>query len=1490
VNYFMKHSQKAAAVFLAFVMCLSLLPTAAFAAGDSRDTVSAPAKLDTAVLYEQLREDEEESVSVTAAQLFDLPNAGLEEQDGEEHYPAQLILNEGQEDERILTPEDLEDLAEAEQPTFRISENEIVLLSPDGGEEQIVTLSAAFDGWDEALPAQVQTFLDAVAEIPEEITADNAEEIAEYVYGPVSEAYEALLGTEYAEREDVKAAEAIYSQAVADVDAALDIDSSTLVGQTIQGKFNDVTGNSIAIRPNKKPNEYTGTVSYRYRVFNAYGQPTNTIGTRSSTLNQIGQAGGSSYAGSIEKMVGASGFYQRCPYNTFIGSACGHKIGEYFAPMGYCNIIVDLSETDIVDNINYCVGTFDFQSASAAGVASLAGKECLKVTYDANKPGRTRYTQTYYVNFLTSIIGGRCPSCFTITANQTNFSWHQYSDIFDINVYAYYTVNFLPGGNNVTNMPKAVSNSKQFTDTYTVTTEQPTREGYTFKGWVDDKGNNVGTTAVAKWYEGDGANVTRTLTAQWEENRAPEAPDRTDLNGLLGSFVQVKCVSNGTNLPHDSKVYSTWSNQVNGHYEASIGNVYRDGNTYKVDVTLHGDVYTAMYRLEPTIGIGVSHTMKDGTSDTQVITLKWDASSEKWVDVNERVKNTVLATFEVECVKPCSHPNVSYTDDKDGTHHGVCDACKDTIITNEKHNDYNNDGLCDKCNACMHTKDSNGHCTDANCQHIKDSKSCCTKPVTNPKLEKLEKERLTAGPSDVDLKLPDGVTLNYDQNVVFVGDSAPDVTLLYKITVTGTAGAQYKVSDDGATYVGGDPLAGTIASDKTTAVIYVTKTFTKNDVTNGNLVNNATLESYDPNHTDGPNNGSASGSANAEKKYNVTINFKTDDSQKLKDPIKTTVNEGNNFSYTIGTDETAKMRSADVPAVVIPQRLGTDSEYVLDKVASAQGLKKLAEAKNITADVTADIIYSLDTKGTIGTDDAGNPTDTSDGIPDKYQAKVTFKVKNGAWNDGRTADVVVYVEKYAADGETYAADGTATLADAEIPSAGEKPNANFKAGSWDDTPTKETQVSGDTVYTYTYTAIGSYTVTFDSNGGSAVTSQNVPEGGKVTKPADPTREGYTFNGWNLGDQAYDFSTPVTGDITLTAQWTANQVPPTPKKVTVSWLPGYGDNQPIKTETIDQGADYAGLYPANPSRSGYTFTGWSNPVTGSDGNITITAQWRQNSGGGGGGGSSRPTPRPDPNPSTQIEDPDVPLAGAPGLNTTDHYAYVTGYPDGTVRPQANITRAEVATIFFRLMTDEYRSTNWSSTNGFPDVANASLWYNNAVSTAAKAGLLKGKEDGKFYPTANITRAEFATIAARFTSDEEVTAKPFPDTVGHWAEQDIIRAVQAGWIKGNSDGTFRPNDPITRAEAMTLVNRMLDRVPDKDHMLSDMVTWPDNPVSAWFYEAVQEATNSHDYERDEMGVTETWTGKLPDRDWSALEKEWSNAASSVGNDVAGDLEKK
>jgi len=236
---------------------------------------------------------------------------------------------------------------------------------------------------------------------------------------------------------------------------------------------------------------------------------------------------------------------------------------------------------------------------------------------------------------------------------------------------------------------------------------------------------------------------------------------------------------------------------------------------------------------------------------------------------------------------------------------------------------------------------------------------------------------------------------------------------------------------------------------------------------------------------------------------------------------------------------------------------------------------------------------------------------------------------------------------------------------------------------------------------------------------------------------------------------------------------------------------------------------------------------------------------------------------------------VPLAGAIGLNDVDHFAYVIGYDDDTVRPLNNITRAEVATIFFRLMTDEYRTANWATTNDFSDVK-AGSWYNNAISTCAKAGLLTGYPDGTFKPNQSITRAEFAAIAARFLSDE-VTGEnvgDFTDTANHWAAKEIRRAAEAGWVNGDN-GRFRPDDYISRAEVMTIVNRMLDRIPDAEHMLDTMKKWSDNPAGTWYYEAVQEATNEHAYERDELGVTETWTEILTARDWKALEAEWASA---------------
>lgn len=238
---------------------------------------------------------------------------------------------------------------------------------------------------------------------------------------------------------------------------------------------------------------------------------------------------------------------------------------------------------------------------------------------------------------------------------------------------------------------------------------------------------------------------------------------------------------------------------------------------------------------------------------------------------------------------------------------------------------------------------------------------------------------------------------------------------------------------------------------------------------------------------------------------------------------------------------------------------------------------------------------------------------------------------------------------------------------------------------------------------------------------------------------------------------------------------------------------------------------------------------------------------------------------------------------PTLNTKDHYGFVVGYPDGTVQPEGKITRAEVATIYFRMLTDESRTKFWSQSNAYSDVK-AGDWFNNAVSTLSNAGIISGYEDGTFRPNGYITRAEFATIAARFFDAAYNGEDLFPDISGHWAKDYINQAANKGFVNGYEDGTFKPNQNITRAEAVTLVNRTLDRHPDKSHFTKDMLTWPDNQdETKWYYADMQEATNSHTYESKENSDKtkyENWTKTLSIRNWEALEKEWSDANSSQG----------
>lgn len=286
-------------------------------------------------------------------------------------------------------------------------------------------------------------------------------------------------------------------------------------------------------------------------------------------------------------------------------------------------------------------------------------------------------------------------------------------------------------------------------------------------------------------------------------------------------------------------------------------------------------------------------------------------------------------------------------------------------------------------------------------------------------------------------------------------------------------------------------------------------------------------------------------------------------------------------------------------------------------------------------------------------------------------------------------------------------------------------------------------------------------------------------------------------------------------------------------------------------------------------AGYDFLGWA---TAADGGVvyndqqslsitqdtTLYAVWKQqpNQGGSGGGhhnsGSGGTQEKPDETPPTT-------------LNDTDHYAYIVGYEDGTIRPNGHITRAEAATVFFRLLTDEARDANLTDRSPYPDVS-AGDWYNKAIATLSRMGILSGYEDGSFRPNATVTRAEFAAMAARFDTEAKPVDTPFTDLTGCWAADEIAKAYGKGWVNGYGDNTFRPNGPITRAEAVTLINRVLRRLPETDKdLLPDERTWPDNPETFWGYLALQEASNSHLYDRKSDGY-ETQTKILPPRDWS------------------------
>lgn len=363
--------------------------------------------------------------------------------------------------------------------------------------------------------------------------------------------------------------------------------------------------------------------------------------------------------------------------------------------------------------------------------------------------------------------------------------------------------------------------------------------------------------------------------------------------------------------------------------------------------------------------------------------------------------------------------------------------------------------------------------------------------------------------------------------------------------------------------------------------------------------------------------------------------------------------------------------------------------------------------------------------------------------------------------------------------------------------------------------------------------------------------ETVMQSQTVTVKKAPTKDGYTFTGWSAGTTTYQPGETLTvtaelaalGNITLTAQWSKNGGSGGSGTTTYCTL-HYESNGGTRYRDERYTKNTVVKLNKFPTREGYVFAGWyadeelTEPATSvkMTKNETVYALWR---------------------PATV---PDL-------LNGSDHFAYVVGYPDGTVRPMNNISRAQVATIFFRLLQPQVRAENLTTENTFTDV-NEGMWCNTAVSTMAKLGIVLGRTPERFDPDAAITRAEFAVICARFDTSR-TGGSNFTDIENHWAEAGIERAVSLGWIRGYTDGTFRPNQPITRAEAMTMINRMLCRIPeDEDDLLPDMNVWLDNRPGDGHYLAVQEATNSHDF-RYKGEIYEYWTELNADPDWTGYQ---------------------
>ena len=519
--------------------------------------------------------------------------------------------------------------------------------------------------------------------------------------------------------------------------------------------------------------------------------------------------------------------------------------------------------------------------------------------------------------------------------------------------------------------------------------------------------------------------------------------------------------------------------------------------------------------------------------------------------------------------------------------------------------------------------------------------------------------------------------------------------------------------------------------------------------------------------------------------------------------------------------------------------------------------------KQVDKDHTIEVFYESDK---IGTEDPSE----GDGVPDKYQATVNLVAGENGEVTGEMTKVYTIFD---ADGN-YAEEGVITPS---LEGVTVTPDEGYKVDGWTNAagervnPESEITVEGGDVVVFTvnfqsdpslkvitsfekklvtdrktYHSFGLRVPTFIRNGSTVV----VDEGKCVTLLYAISLTGTPGAEYAITDTGAD----VAGGNALTGEIPETGVVTVYVTKDFTWreaaAAAYKDDALVNTAAVE--------LTDNPNEPGQESTE----------EVDVVIDWDD---------PNVPVVPSDPDDEDEDDEVFVPK----WLNTEDHFAYIVGYEDGTIKPENNITRAEVATIFFRLLTDDARARFWSSENDYTDVATDS-WYNNAVSTLSNMGIINGYEDGTFQPNASITRAEFTAIATRFFDYTAEYDGAFNDVAsGSWYADYVQAAVDMGLVDGYPDGGFHPNSYITRAEAVTIVNRVLNRVPHEDYLLSTRVmnTWPDNVYGAWYYADMQEATNSHDYDwiRVSGERVEEWTEKLTERDWAALEQQWSTAYS-------------